>query len=475
MGFLNALPEAGIPRGDPGAILRTAVLVAVPAGLAALCLYLPGAVYEDLLGRALGIVAAVLFSLVILHRPQYGFYLLSVIGALIPLSVESYFPDGISPSILLAPLTIGAWLSYVVSRPAGSRCNLSPPARPAILLLIAATLAAGVGQYPWFHVPAAPLRAQAGALGLFLFSGGVFLAAQDLFRDRRMLRSLTWIFLAGAAVRLLLLLTPLPAALSVDVIASGTIGSVFWVWLVSIALSQALLNDELGPGWRMLCLLLVAAAAYLTFYEWRDWASGWLPAAVSSVTILLLAGPRRMLMLAVLSIPIAVWQVDAIWNAVWTGDQAYSYVTRVEALRTLGKLGVASPIFGLGPANYYYYTPAFPLLGWYVHFSSHNNYVDIFLQTGALGLFAFLWFAVASGRLSLRLARQLPGGFDRAYAAGAAGGLLGTLAAGALGDWVIPFVYNVGVRGFAVSVLAWIFLGGAAAITSEPADAPVTG
>ena len=40
------------------------------------------------------------------------------------------------------------------------------------------------------------------------------------------------------------------------------------------------------------------------------------------------------------------------------------------------------------------------------------------------------------------------------------GGLVGTLVAGVIADWFIPFVYNVGYRGFRASVLAWIFMGG---------------
>ena len=39
-----------------------------------------------------------------------------------------------------------------------------------------------------------------------------------------------------------------------------------------------------------------------------------------------------------------------------------------------------------------------------------------------------------------------------------------TLVAASLGDWLIPFVYNVGLRGMRASILAWIFLGGLAAI-----------
>ncbi len=39
-------------------------------------------------------------------------------------------------------------------------------------------------------------------------------------------------------------------------------------------------------------------------------------------------------------------------------------------------------------------------------------------------------------------------------------GLAGTLAAGMLADWVLPFVYNIGLTGFRASALGWLFLGG---------------
>jgi hypothetical protein len=34
------------------------------------------------------------------------------------------------------------------------------------------------------------------------------------------------------------------------------------------------------------------------------------------------------------------------------------------------------------------------------------------------------------------------------------------VATGMLGDWVLPFVYNIGLAGFRASVLGWLFLGG---------------
>jgi len=37
---------------------------------------------------------------------------------------------------------------------------------------------------------------------------------------------------------------------------------------------------------------------------------------------------------------------------------------------------------------------------------------------------------------------------------------MGMAAAGMLGDWFLPFVYNIGFRGFKDSYLGWLLLGG---------------
>jgi hypothetical protein len=141
-------------------------------------------------------------------------------------------------------------------------------------------------------------------------------------------------------------------------------------------------------------------------------------------------------------------------------DEEYSAMTRWEAWRILAEIVKVNPVLGLGPANYYHYTPLFPILGWAVNFNSHNQYVDIVAQTGLLGLSCFLWFVWELGRLGWRMRVRVPDGFARAYLYGALGGLGGTLAAGLLGDWVLPFVYNIGLGGTRTSLLGWLFLGG---------------
>jgi O-antigen ligase len=93
-------------------------------------------------------------------------------------------------------------------------------------------------------------------------------------------------------------------------------------------------------------------------------------------------------------------------------------------------------------------------------FNSHSQYVDLIAQTGYLGLLSFLWVFFAFGRLSWKISKQLTDGFERAYAHGVLAGIIATIVAAFLGDWVLPFVYNVGLSGFRASILPWIFMGG---------------
>ena len=68
------------------------------------------------------------------------------------------------------------------------------------------------------------------------------------------------------------------------------------------------------------------------------------------------------------------------------------------------------------------------------------------------------------GRLGWKLRERCDDGFARGYVYGCLAGLVGSLAAGMLGDWFLPFVYNIGLAGFRASVLGWMFLGGLVAI-----------
>jgi hypothetical protein len=96
--------------------------------------------------------------------------------------------------------------------------------------------------------------------------------------------------------------------------------------------------------------------------------------------------------------------------------------------------------------------------------NSHNNYVDLFSQVGLLGLGLFLWFAVELTRLGFRLRARFTEGFSAGYVNAMLAAWAGALLLMLFADWILPFVYNIGFRGFQASVLVWLFLGGLVAL-----------
>jgi O-antigen ligase len=148
-----------------------------------------------------------------------------------------------------------------------------------------------------------------------------------------------------------------------------------------------------------------------------------------------------------------------MWKGLVSTDE-YSISTRFDAWSILAQIIKINPVLGLGFANYYWYTPLFRIRGYAVSFNSHNNYVDIVAQTGFVGLICFLLFIWQVGWLGWRLREQAPAGFAQAYVYGALGGLAGMVVVGMMGDWILPFFYNIGLSGFRSSMLGWLFLGG---------------
>ncbi|MCL4507644.1 MAG: hypothetical protein M1140_16730 [Chloroflexi bacterium] len=340
-----------------------------------------------------------------------------------------------------------------------SRTNL-----PLLIFLVVVLLSFGVGQLPWFVVSAAPIRAQLGGLAIFILSISAFLLTSHLVNDQRWLERLTWLFLALAAFYIAGRIVPLLSGITSKLYTPSAVGSLFWTWLVALAFSQAVYNRHLRPVWRVCLILLVSMTFFVGMTRDIGWTSGWAPALVTLAVILLVGSPRLGVALVLAGVVIVLLMPQVVTDLLVVGDNSYSALTRAEAWNILLRIVEVSPILGLGPANYYWYTPLYSILGYHVNFNSHNNYIDLVAQLGLAGLVCFLWFSWEVGKLGWQLRSRVPEGFAKAYVYGAIGGLAGTLVAGMLGDWVLPFVYNIGFAGFRASVLAWLFLGGLVAL-----------
>jgi len=398
-------------------------------------------------------IAGVCGLIALLRWPNLGL-LATLLGAFfLPFSG----PGGINIAVLAITGLSALWILDMVVRKKKTSLNDRPTTKPIIALLISALISFGVGQLPWYPLARhAPMTAQIGGLLIFIFSVMTFVLVANTVRDLRWLQAITWLFVAIGALYISACLTPKIANLMRHYFQTGaTNGALFWVWLVVIPFSQALFNARLHKIWRAVLLLLVALTLYTAIFISGEWKSGYIPALAGMAAIVAFKLRRKVVWL----IPVALVVVYLLSSEAIASDE-YSYITRLDAWKIVVQLGLISPIFGLGFGNYYWYTHLISILGWRVAFNSHSQYVDLFAQTGLVGIAIFLWFFGEVGKLAWKLRDRAPQGFANAYVYGAFGGLIGTLVAGTLVDWILPFVYNIGMNGFRASFLSWMFMGG---------------
>jgi hypothetical protein len=393
----------------------------------------------------------VLASIVFLRWPVLGLIAAFLGGAFVP----AFGPGNLNLAQAGVGLILVLWILKMIVEQRKIQLIVSRTTKPLFVFLLVSFLSFGMGQLPWFlQARSAPLDTQLAGLSIFVLSAGAFLFVAHQVQDLKWLKALTWIFIGLGAFYVIGRMMPI-GFLDRLFQRGFRSGSMFWTWLVALSFGQAFLNQRLPIRWRIVLGGIVLTAFYIAYFQAGDWKSGWIPPLVAIATII----GFRYFRPAIVLIPFALVPIYNFAISIINTD-LYSWVTRLEAWRILIEIVKINPILGLGFGTYYWITPLFPILGWNVSFNSHSQYLDILAQTGILGLACFLWFVWEVGRLGWRLRDRVPDGFPRAYVYSALGGLAGTLVAATLVDWILPFVYNIGLAGFRASILAWIFMGG---------------
>ncbi len=376
-------------------------------------------------------------------------------GAFVPISGLS----GFNASIIGIGLALVLWLLDMIVRQKKLKIVPSRTFLPLFVFMIVSILAFIIGQIPWFvFARQAPLTAQLGGFTIFFLSLGAFLLVANIVKDLRSLQLLTWIFIGIGGFYVIGRFLDLGVIDRIYHIGF-TAGALFWTWLAALAFAQALFNRSLRVPLRLLLIGIVVLTFYVAIVQAYDWKSGWVPPLAAVAAILAIRYWRLALILS----PLALIPAFILINRT-IGSDEYSWGTRLDAWAIVVQIAKADPILGLGFANYYWYTPLFPIRGYAVVFNSHSQFVDLIAETGLLGLGSFLWLFLQTFYLGWSLRDRAPDGFAKAYVYAVIGGVAGTLAAAGLVDWVLPFVYNIGLTGFRASILAWIFMGGLVAV-----------
>jgi hypothetical protein len=421
---------------------------------------------------------------ILLQHPSLGLFA-TIAGALI---VRAEIRAGSSVDLNAAMLLVGAtlviWLIDMIRagefKVASSRVN-----RPLILFLCAGFVSLAIGTATWD--PAVPrpgpfLIIQLAQLGIFVLSAAAFWLMANLGQDLTFLRRLFFFWLASAAFvaaifasegRVLSFLFRMPTA-AVQL-------PPFRVLLVASAFGQLLFNRRLSWGVRLCMLGILAVIGYAIFYQQREIVSNWLSVMVAICVLMWLRWPRlRWPAVAVLIILVITGTLGTTLYDFAGGDEEWdeSGGSRLALIGRVVEVTMRNPITGLGPAAYRPYAQMEPLpyqgAFWIQpNVSSHNNYVDLFSHGGLVSLGLFAWFAVEVTLLGLRLKSRYTEGFEAGYVNTMLATWASSLALMLFADWILPFYYNIGFRGFQASVLVWLFLGGLVALDhiSDASDA----
>jgi hypothetical protein len=417
---------------------------------------------------ALLFVVGVIFAAYLLRRPEIGLVSLITANLAIPFAIPTGTLTEINAGIVVLILLVGLWFYRMVVNERKLSFVHSATIGPLIGLGITTLLSFGFGQLPWFPVSGASMSAQLGGVAIFLLAIIAYILTANQLISVKYLNLMCWAFLALIFVYLVgyHFTDQISKQISNTIgyfFSSGGTGAVIWVWVLALSFSQLLYNKTLAWYGRLAILCLLLLTLYVRVVIVNDWTSGWLPGLVGMTAVFLIGSPSIGIIMYSIGGAVGILNFTILRNTLLASNE-YSYITRIAAWQILGQIIRIDPLFGVGPANYYFYTPLFSILGYHVRFNSHNNYIDILAQIGFMGMAFFVWFVWEYSKLAWTIRKKAPEGFIKAYVYGCFGGIVGMVVAMMFGDWVFPFVYNIGLLGFRSSMVGWIFLGALVAI-----------
>ncbi len=412
--------------------------------------------------------------LILLRRPLLGLLGLIVVALLAKVSIGTGTEVSLNPAALLIPALFGIWI-LIQMRDHDLRLPASRTTLPLLLFLIAGLLSIPIGNAIWDPRVPRPDNftiVQLAQWAIWFFSAAAFWLAGKLVKDVIWLQRLTVCYIAIAGLLAIVRVLPGGGDALYNTVTYAVNRAPFWLLLTALTAGQLLFNRQLSTRWRMFLLIILGAIIVFSFGEEQERASNWVSVAIVAGVLIWLRFPRvRWIVVAavvVLAISGVLFQIiydfaggDAKWEE--SGGSRLALIGRVI------ELSMRNPITGIGPAAYrpygkitsLQYGGAFYSSIW---LSSHNNYVDLFSQTGVVGMGLFFWFMLELVLLSARLRKRCTDGFVGGYVNSMLAAWFAVMVIMALADWFMPFVYNIGFLGFQASVLVWMFFGGLVAV-----------
>jgi hypothetical protein len=419
----------------------------------------------------IGLIAGIGVGATLLRKPILGLFLLIVVALLGPISISTGTEVYLNLAALLIPALFVIWLLIRMNQH-DIQVIASPTTKPLVSFLILVIISIFISNVIWD--PTVPRRdnfifVQFGQWGIWALSAFAFWLVGNVINQEVWLRRLTATFLLLGGMLAIIRVVPGGSSIT-DVIATTAMTRApFWVLLTALAAGQLMFNRTLSTPWRIFLITILASVlAYAFFGDQQERTSNWVGVGVVIGVLVWLRLPK--LRWIAISTAILLLASGVLFQALYTfagGDAKWqeSGASREVLIGRVLEDSMRNPITGIGPAAYRWYGMTRPLGyegAWWVQplINSHNNYVDLFSQTGVIGLVLFLWFMVELLRVGRKLQAHYTDGFAGGYIASMIGAWFSILVIMALADWFLPFVYNIGFPGFQASVLVWMFFGG---------------
>lgn len=420
----------------------------------------------------LGLGGVTVFLLFIYHHWELALTLLVALSPFINKGIRGGGANSyISFTMLFVTAAFGVWLFRLLSRPDEARPARNELNLPIILFTIALLMSWLVGYFvlDWrIRLPADVIIVQAGQFVIYTLSLAAFLLTANNPVSARWLRR---IVLVVIVIGVITMVGQTVFGHRLDRIFRSMRGAAL-MWPVVFIFGQLLFNPRLKNHWRIAGwgVLAVWAVWALTFQF--AWKSAWVPAAMSFALMLWFKDRRLALLLGVVGAVIGgilYFNTTYIFNQALAREDAS--LNRPLIWYDVARMANRSPVFGLGLANYEYYwfDPTFESasieeFNWAnpARYSppSHSMLVDIYAQAGIFGTLTFLYLIAGAVSLSWRARRWFPPGFHQGYVYAVGTGFVSMFVVSVfIGDWLLPFVYNINISGFQHSVYSWLFLG----------------
>ena len=420
----------------------------------------------------MGALGAGFIALLALRNMTVALTLLVATSSLITVSISTGTNSPVNLTILMVVFLLGVWVLRMVVIERKIKFVPSPMNGPMILFLIAICIS-------WFAsyilgdwgaaIPSNAFQVQAGQFAMFALSFAAFFLVGNHRLSKDTLVKWNWIIiilgiLAIGSDILRVYPNPLP----------GVKGAM-QMWPFVLIFGQLLFNPNLKRNYRIFGWLALIMWGYWAFLTPTVYTKGlWVPAFIAMGLLLAIRKFGFTILLGMLSL-IALLSSGYLRNLI-VGELATGSSFRPLIWQDIINMTSHNPLLGLGPANYFYYWRILgnksltalsiyqargDLLGFQkIAISSHNLFVDVYAQTGIIGLVFFVLVILLAVRFGWHLVQKLSPGFYQAHVYGVVAGFI-AMALGSFwfADWLIPFVYNITINGFRHSVYTWLLLG----------------